>query len=44
MQIKTTVRAGGLNFNHSQGCLVRSKVRAGGMRMNHSQGKLARTG
>jgi hypothetical protein len=36
--VKSSVKAGGLNFNHNRaGLLVKSSVKAGGLNFNHNR-------
>ncbi len=43
MQVKTSVKAGGIGVNHNQtaapgsGLAVKTRVKAGGLRINHVQ-------
>lgn len=37
MTIQTSVKAGGVNLNHSETLVVRSDVKAGGVAWNHNE-------
>lgn len=37
MTIRSDIKAGGTNLNHSEGLAVRSDVKAGGTNLNHNE-------